>query len=207
MIPDGTLIKGSMPPVYVMEEGKKRPIASSAAFHFYQFKGERILVLDDYLLSQIPEGRVVSDDPPFRLHCPSWLLVKPGKNNGIYLLYKDVLHPIVSQSAFLSLKFEFSEVVTIPEVSFVFMKQGHAIDESTFENHGVIDRRIYRGIDGNIYYAENGRLRHVSIAAMYSLRWKPEQAIPLPRKAWNQAVMGTPILPVITSNTRKFGLM
>lgn len=55
-LPDGYLIKGSEPTVYVIAEGERRPIPSESVFLSYGYSWDDILVLDDVAVNAHPLG-------------------------------------------------------------------------------------------------------------------------------------------------------
>lgn len=55
-LPDGTLISGSGPEVYVLEYGEKRHILSPAIFNTLNYKWSNVLTISDTDLSNYPDG-------------------------------------------------------------------------------------------------------------------------------------------------------
>ncbi|MEK7189238.1 MAG: hypothetical protein AAB671_01940, partial [Patescibacteria group bacterium] len=54
--PDGTLVKGDSASVYVVADGKKRPIVSGADFEALLYKWQNIVYVPESLLAAIPEA-------------------------------------------------------------------------------------------------------------------------------------------------------
>jgi len=61
--PDGALVKGTAPAVYVMENGLKRHVADPNAFHGCGYQWGNINLIPDSSLTGIPTGSVLTDPP------------------------------------------------------------------------------------------------------------------------------------------------
>ncbi len=61
--PDGTLIKGSGHPVYLVEKGLKRWIPNPQIFEARAFKWQNIIQAEDKILDKIKKGDDISPDP------------------------------------------------------------------------------------------------------------------------------------------------
>lgn len=54
--PDGTLLKGSDPPVYVLENGQKRWISSPEVFCFLNYDWNNIILVNNTEINYYPLG-------------------------------------------------------------------------------------------------------------------------------------------------------
>ena len=64
--PDGTLVKGIEPPVYLIEKGLKRWIPNLQIFAARAFKWQNVIQAEDKILNRIKKGDDISADPPNR---------------------------------------------------------------------------------------------------------------------------------------------
>jgi len=62
--PDGTLVKGSEPPVYLIEKGLRRWIPNPQIFAARAFKWQNIIQAEDKILDRIKKGDDISPSPP-----------------------------------------------------------------------------------------------------------------------------------------------
>ncbi|MDF2645371.1 MAG: hypothetical protein K0Q73_1176 [Paenibacillus sp.] len=193
MVPNGTLIKGSSPAVYLLEEGRIRPFIDGHSFYHYKFKWEQVVFVNDDVLLHYPTGNFISRDAPFRINSPGTLLVNGSSTKGVFLLRDDVLYPFATQAVFENLKFGFDEVVCIPEAIIHFLPKGYMIKERVLEDYGVMNNRLYRAPSGDLYYAEDSKLRLVGGTELQFFHWKPERAVTLTQTVWNHTAKGTPI--------------
>ncbi|MBI2637166.1 MAG: hypothetical protein HYW81_03160, partial [Parcubacteria group bacterium] len=54
--PDGTLVKGDSAAVYIVSDGKKRPIVSAADFEAFLYQWVNIVYVPESLLAALPEA-------------------------------------------------------------------------------------------------------------------------------------------------------
>ena len=80
-VPDGTLIRGLYSAVYLVEQGKKRPISDMATFHSYGFTAKSMVELNESVLEEMETGSPVNISGDFILNSPSTLLVKQRIGN------------------------------------------------------------------------------------------------------------------------------
>lgn len=194
MIPDGILLKGSSPAVYLMEHGMKRPFVDGQSFYHYKFKWERVVHAPDSFVHRYNTGRDISYRPPFRLNSPGTLLVSGDATiKGVYLLYNDVLYGFKTQAIFERLKYQFDEVLSLPDTVILFLPKGEEIS-TPFVAGKIIPGRLFYAPDQNLYYSDNGILRQIKGQNTFQFfKWKEADVIPLTMQEWHQAAKGAAI--------------
>jgi len=163
LLPDGLLVKGSAPAVYLLERGFKRPFADGESFHFYRFRPGRIAVVDDRWLRAVPTGTPISREGRFVTSSPAFIAVK-GTGPSVYLWTGKVLRPFVSSAAFARFGYRISDVASVPDSIIAALPKGGPINERSLAAgdadplHGLFCRTA----GGGVYYAEYGRLRPIA---------------------------------------------
>lgn len=193
-IPDGTLVRGSGSAVFLIEQGKKRPVMDIGSFNYYKLKTKKIIPLDDMLLNLYPLGEDVSASGPW-VHCaPATVFVK-GEGSGIFLWMGQRLFPIQSVEVFLRLRCQMDEIVHIPDSLVRFLPVGPSINASFFLHHPVLNGRLYSSPSGHIYYGERRTLRKVGGPSVFSyFQWSVDQLIYLTQNEFIKSPIGKPIL-------------
>ncbi|MDF2645372.1 MAG: extracellular matrix biosynthesis-like protein [Paenibacillus sp.] len=192
-IPNGMLVKGNSPAVFLLEDGMKRPFMNGESFYFYRFKWEQVLVLEDMILNMYPTGRGINQAGHFIPNAPGHLLVK-GNSNGIYMWNEQKLRPIATQSIFTRLKFDFNDVVSIPDTLIYTLPAGEPIDDQMLEKGETVHGRVYRSSNGIQFYCENGALREIKNGnCLQYLKINVEKAINLTPAEFNRCTIGKPL--------------
>ncbi|MFC1632539.1 hypothetical protein ACFL1U_00135 [Patescibacteria group bacterium] len=92
---DGTLIKGSAPAVYVVEDGVKRPFKSSSVFRALGYTFERVLTVSDQELALHSSGPAITNSATI----PDQTLIK-GTGTTVYYTDNGKKHPFSSGNIF-----------------------------------------------------------------------------------------------------------
>lgn len=193
-VPDGTLIRGLHSAVYLVEDGKKRPITDIDSFHSYGLNPDNIVVMKDSLLKEMENGSPVSRGGDFITNSPSTLLVK-SKGSEIYLWSDQRLHPVLSSEIFIRFRFQYCSVVTLPAELISSLPVGKPINESFLMTAVLINGRVYSAPDGLIYYGERHKLRNISGPAVFRFyRWKIQEIVYLTKQEFSNCPFGEPIL-------------
>ncbi|MDI6761170.1 MAG: M23 family metallopeptidase, partial [Candidatus Brocadiaceae bacterium] len=85
-LPDGSLVKGSQPMVYVVEKGQRRAIPDPATFKAMNYPWGAIWQVSDDVLQRIPEGQPLQSvrggiqPPPTPVGEPGGQLLPPSKD-------------------------------------------------------------------------------------------------------------------------------
>lgn len=193
-VPEGTLIRGLDPAIYVFELGKKRPVADTETFHAYQLNAEGIVVLDESVLEDMETGTPVNIYGDFTVNSPATLLVK-SSGSEIYLWMDGQLHPITSGKIYYRLRFHYSSVVPLPDELIALLPEGNPIQETTLLTHSLVNGRVYSAPNGLIYYGEQNKLRKIEGPSVFTFyRWRVEEIVHLTRDEFNHCRLGEPIL-------------
>lgn len=121
-IREGSLVKGSGPEVYLIENGKRRWIQDERAFAQYGFDWSEITRVNDQEFFQFSEGAKLADNS-----LAPGALIK-GAGEKIYLLQAGKKCWIVSPEAFLKNNFSWSSVVETSEEVISSYNDGPNID-------------------------------------------------------------------------------
>ncbi|MDQ0901561.1 MULTISPECIES: glycosyltransferase family 4 protein [unclassified Paenibacillus] len=193
-IPDGMLVKGSSPAVFLLEDGMKRPFMNGESFYFYRFKWEQVLVLEDMILNLYPTGRGINQVGHFIPNAPSHLLVK-GTSSGIYMWNAQKLRSIATHSIFDRLKFNINDVVSIPDTLIHALPKGEPIDDQTLARGEVVHGRVYRTPNRDLYYGEKGQLRKIESTYIFQyMKWNSEKVVHINPREFAACLLGKPIL-------------
>lgn len=131
--PNGMLIKGSGPGVYLLENGKRRPITSWTSFVSNGLRGDRIVTVPDSELTKYSQGTKMQVRPG--------ALIK-GSGPGVYLCdYVSGVQyrrPIGSASAFLDLGLHWEDVLPISDAELVSYTEGNALMDASRHPNGML---------------------------------------------------------------------
>ena len=112
LYPTGSLVKGTAPTVYFLENGLRKPISSAALFLAQGFRWGDIKALSDQELSQYyPQGQYVK--------WPDGTLIRPEGQSAVYLVQKGYRRWIQTPDAFLALKLRWEAIyqITLAELA------------------------------------------------------------------------------------------
>ncbi len=131
---DGELLKiKGRPAVYVISEGKLRPIVSGQVFEALGYKWKNITEIDGNILNKLhPAGKAIdigkAEENPAELTDGS--LIKSAGKAAVYLLDKKTLRPILSGKIFENLGFKWSDIKNVQDNTIALYSIGEIIDES-----------------------------------------------------------------------------
>jgi glycosyltransferase involved in cell wall biosynthesis len=192
--PDGIVVKGSSSTVFLLEEGKKRPFVNGEAFYFYKYRWDQVIHMENMLLNLYPTGACISREGHFIPNSPSTLLVK-GTEPLIYLWSEGNLHPISSSSIFARLRYEYADVVAIPDPIIHALPKSYPIGDDVLEIHPIIDKKLYRAPSGAEFYSERQQLREIEGPIVFGyFKWNPECIIDLTPFEFSRCSIGMPLL-------------
>lgn len=192
-LPGGVLIRGSLPAVYLIEQGKKRPIANPESLYHYKLSLKHMITVDDDYLNGLNNGEMIIRDGDFAKHSPSTLLVQGG-GSAIYVWMGGRLFPIASLDVFRRLCYQAHQIVKLPDALITSLPNGDLINATFFMSHSVIDGRLYSGPDGFIYYGESRKLRKLERPSLFSYyHWNVGQLIYLTDEEFRRSPIGEPI--------------
>ncbi|MDE3838794.1 maturation of the outermost layer of the spore [Bacillus methanolicus] len=122
LFPDQRLIKSpNHPAVYYTQRNKKHLIKNEKAFSDFKFQWDKIVIVSDNLLTQIPSGNLIDDLSMNIANLPDGVLF--NCENNFYISFNNHLHPIEKRVA-IKLNLPVTNPVKIDHSIFVKFKQG-----------------------------------------------------------------------------------
>ena len=157
--PDGTLLKGSGPTVYLVEEGRKRPIPSTGVLES-RFEPREVVAVGDQVLGTYPEGKPVTFRDGSLINAPDgpvWV-ISEGRRLGF-----------ASAEVFEGLGYSWSAIVQVTDKELRLHPEGPPLTESTgtHPNGSVI-----KGSGPEVYLLEGGQKRLVFSESIFSSRFE-----------------------------------
>lgn len=128
LFPDGSLIKGSGVRVYRVEEGKRRPVLSSALFEALQLRWSDVKTLTDRELSRYPEGQP--------LLWPDGSLLRLSGDSRVYLVQGGFRRWIETADVFRALGLSWNRVQIVSQEEFASLPEAQPI-RSFEDRHAV----------------------------------------------------------------------
>jgi len=180
-LPNGILVQDSSGSIYLIEKGMKRTVESSDTFHAFRLRPDRVIRLPDAALAAIPNGKPLAHYGRFPEHFPS-VFVARDPDDGMLLVSHGVSYPFRDYASFQRLGYEVQESIPLSLEQIESVTMGPPIDQHVFEEHELIDYRLYLSPANNgLYYAEGGRLRPIpSLRELQAYGWHTQQPILLP---------------------------
>jgi len=113
--PDGALIKGDGPEVYLIEKGQRKHISSAILFNKMGFKWADVINISqsELLIHPLAEKLLLADNT----------LIKEKKLDPVYLIKNKERHWIKTSQAFLDLGYKWKDIITLSsdEISYYLM--------------------------------------------------------------------------------------
>jgi hypothetical protein len=139
--PQGSLVKGSGPAIYLIDNGQKREIISGQVFTIQGYKWSRVLTVSDDELARYLEGSFVG--------YKNNTLAKTSDDPTVYLLSGGQKTAFVSSEQFTNLGYKTKNVLTISAGE---MGRYFTGDYVKYPNGTLIQQKG----DANVYRIENG---------------------------------------------------
>ncbi|HEY4391070.1 MAG TPA: glycosyltransferase family 2 protein [Paenibacillus sp.] len=194
-LPNGILVQDQEGNIYQIEKGLKRLVESSDTFHTFHFRPDRVVHLPDDRLATIPAGRLLIHYGQFPEYFPTVFIARDPMN-GMYLISHGLRYPFRNFESFTLLGYEVNESIPLTLGQLESIPMGPPIDNNVFEEHELIDYRLYKSpVNNGLYYAEGGRLRPIpSIKELMAYGWHTQQSIPLPTDIFSRLPQGPMIV-------------
>jgi peptidoglycan hydrolase-like amidase len=162
--PDGSLIKGSATTVYLVEEGRKRPIPSTGVLES-RFEPREVVAVSDQTLGTYPEGQPVTYKDGSLLNAPGgpvWV-VSDGKRLGFS-----------SAQIFEELGYSWPAILPVAENELKLLPEGPPITQvtGTHPNGTVI-----KGGGSEVYLVEGGEKRLIFSQTIFSSRFRERDIV------------------------------
>lgn len=120
--PEGSLIKGLGPQVYLISNGLKRWIVDEKAFNGLQLNWAKINTVDEGILSQYPTGSEIKSGNTY----PDGLLIK-GSTPEVYLIAKSKRRWIPDETTFNTLGLAWQNIFIISDEKLEHISRGEKI--------------------------------------------------------------------------------
>lgn len=193
-LPNGILVQDSKHHMYLIEQGLKRLIRSLDAFHTLHFRPDRVLQLPDAMVTSLPDGKPLLGDGQLADHFPTVFIARDPVN-GMHLISHGLRYPFRDFESFHLLGYAVDESIPLSFAHLETLPVGPPIDFNVFEEHELIDYRLYMGPNHGLYYAEGGRLRPVpGPRELHMFGWHTHRPIPLPADVFYRSLQGPVIV-------------
>lgn len=146
--PDGVLVKGSSPAVYVISGGRKRPVKSAKAFLRLGYKWNQIRKIRDAELNAYPTDSYVTETSDH----PEGALIREKGKPGVYVIKGGKKRPIRSADIFNTRAYQWDRVL---EVEKKFLDKFQDGDTETYPDGTIVQGEGRAGV----YIIDKGKKR------------------------------------------------
>lgn len=150
--PDGTLIQGSGPAVYVVSEGEKRPFVSPRAFNGLGYKWGLIKKVSDGHLNLYEEGDAITENSSH----PNGALIRVIGTPGVYRIEGGERKPIATPAIFNANKWGWNYILEVQAQHMNRFQLGEVV--------GYPDGSLLSAPDGKVYKIDKGERRWIRSA-------------------------------------------
>jgi len=144
---DNTLLKGSAPDVYVMENGQKRHAVSAGVFLSCGYQWGNVNRIGDSTLNAVPDG------PPLSACVPSGTLLR-GSAPDVFIVQKGLKRHLVSLENFLARGFSGSHVLYVSDSFLNSIPTGQPLLDA------LAGGNLLKSTAPDVYVIEAGQKRH-----------------------------------------------
>jgi hypothetical protein len=160
--PEGTLLRGSAPDVFVMQKGLKRHVVSLENFIAHGFSSSDVQRVTDSFLATIPTGQPLLDA------LADGNLLK-GSAADVWVMEGGEKRHAVNAETFLGCGYFWDAILTVPDSLLSSTPTGPPLDESSCPRLTFDDGTLLRGSAPDVYVMEGGKKRHaVSVEVFLS---------------------------------------
>ena len=154
--PDGLLIKGSAPTVYIIADGKKLPVTTAEAFNALGYKWENIRTVNDSELSLHSTGASLSTAVSY----PSGSLIQKEGDPTVWFVDNGVRRGIPTLDVFNIRKLDFKRVIKVLSSVLESIQIGNAL--------AYPDYTLIKGSAPEVYFVEGGKKRHITSGEIFN---------------------------------------
>jgi len=147
--PEGSLIKGAGPRVYVVSDERIRPVTSETAFTSLGYDWSKIKTVPDVTLDEFTTGEDVTATSDH----PEGSLIRPEGSAGVYLVEGGQKKPITSRTVFEESRYDWDRVIEVDT------ETAAAIDTGTAVTYP--DGTVIKGEGPAVYVVDKGEVQHV----------------------------------------------
>ncbi len=180
--PDGTLIRSPESGVYLLENGKKRPIPHPSVFLSYDYKWENIVVTNPEQLSLYPTGE--------RLPLRDGSLV--ADQQSVYVIEEGTRRPIKGPDVFLDAGYDWEDVRTLPSDVINAHPTGAEFDNPNYVPNGSV---VYSPSSSGVFLIENDKKRPFFNPDIFLNRYGWDDTVQISDEKLAQFEKGDPVLP------------
>ena len=178
--PDGTLVKGSGSAVYVVADGRKKPVKSAKAFLGLGYKWGQIKQIRDAELEKYENAAVIDENS---VH-PEGALIRVKGTAGVYQVRGGKLNPITSREVFEVNKLKWDKVLEVTQGQKNKFEQS---DELNYPDGTLIQGEGKAGV----YIIDKGEKRAFkSTEDLTSLGYKAKKVIQVKERLLNKFSVG-----------------
>jgi hypothetical protein len=191
--PNGTLLKGSGPAIYVMSGGLKRHMPNMETFEVRRYDWSRIFTLPDSVVDSIPTGRTL----PSALADGNMFM---GSGPQVYVMQGGTKRHVLSEAVFTACGYGWDAVGGLSDSTLATIPTGAAISGEPCPRFLPSDGALVRGSGPAVYLMKGGVKRHVpSPATFETLRYRWGDLDGLVDSQLSRIPTGTPLLDMLTS--------
>ncbi|RUS44633.1 glycosyltransferase family 2 protein [Cohnella sp. AR92] len=190
LVPSGWYGMDASGCVYRVERGTKRPIASYESFLRLNLSMDRVAHGADGMLAGLPTGSPIHPLTGLMWDFPdSFLARDPG--GGAHMIAYGIRYPIRDELSCSQLGLRLAEAAGISYEQLLSLPEGWPIQQDPWEEHELLDNRVYSGPDGRLFYGEGQRLRPIrNEETMRRFGWSRDRAVPLPPHVFYRTAIG-----------------
>ncbi|WP_078430409.1 glycosyltransferase family 2 protein [Alkalihalobacterium alkalinitrilicum] len=188
-IPEGTLIKGLSPDIYVIESKARRKI-SPQLFSQLKYNKQKIVNIPDPFLFKYPLGPPVDDKIFYNGKLPNNLLVKDRSHN-IYFIQKNKKR-LIRPMAMRRYNFRYNDIIVLDKKNLQRIPNGPPL-ESKITRNTILPDGILFTCTGKYYICENNSLSPIDYKYLNKLCFSTRESVQLSPWELNYFNKGRPI--------------
>ncbi|OIJ10407.1 hypothetical protein BKP37_17865 [Anaerobacillus alkalilacustris] len=190
-IPNGTLVKGLSPEIYVIDRKIRRKLTSEM-FKALKYDRSNIVDVTDPLLFKYPLGAEVDQsalsNPEF---FPNQRLIKGANTNQIYYLENNQKR-LIEPRTFKRFGFKVAEIITVNPDLLSLFKEGQPIEAVFNPNYLLPDNLVFQ-IGSGYYLSMENQLHLIDMNILRRLNLTTSKVIQLSQNEANVLNQGAPI--------------
>lgn len=177
--PDGSLLRpAGQPTVYLIQNGQKHEFISSQSFLKAGYGWEKVKTVEPGELALYPSGHFVT--------YPDGALLKAANSPNVFLTDQGKIRAFLSAEIFLNLKYQWSQILTIPAAELAYYSQGEPVKY----RQGTLLRAKN---SPSVYLVSGGKLAAVDAATFKKKKYKWSQVLVISDSDFNNLYGPNPI--------------
>ncbi|WP_216828225.1 glycosyltransferase family 2 protein [Alkalihalobacterium elongatum] len=196
-IPDGVIIKGLSPDVYLVDKQKRRKI-TEGMFDKLKYKKGKIIKIPDPFVFKYPLGSPIDDTILKNGKIPNQLLIKSSNSPNIYYIQNGKKRMIVNAQAMKRYHFKHSDIVLLDPVVIQRLPDGPPLGMKIMSHTKLPDGALFT-CKGKFYISENNCLYPIYYKCINRLKYSMNDIVKLHQHELDYFKQG----PLITWNHLK----